>query len=152
AQTVDSRIVARPFHPAVPGTIVRIAVSVLFTVGLIVFVVVTDQIVQGESVVRRDEVDAVIWPAPVVLIEIGTAGQSITDFTDEPFVAPPEAAHRIAKLSIPFRERQRKISYVITAIANVPRLGNQFYLRQNGILLNAFEESVKFVHAAPVSR
>ena len=85
-------------------------------------VVISDEIVESVSVVRSDEIHTRVRPPAVVLVKIGAAGQSIRDFSDKSFVAPPKTAHRIAKFSVPFRKRGRKITDLITAVANVPRL------------------------------
>ena len=72
-QLPDLRIVAWAFHAVIPGVIVIVAVAVFFAVRFVMFVVVADEIVQGESVVGRDEVDARIGTAPVVLVEVRTS-------------------------------------------------------------------------------
>jgi ribose/xylose/arabinose/galactoside ABC-type transport system permease subunit len=52
------RIVAFTFLAAVPRQIVAVPVAVFLAVELVVFFLVTDQIAQGEAVVRGEEVDA----------------------------------------------------------------------------------------------
>ena len=46
------------FGAAVPREVVRVAVAVVFAVRFVVLVVVGDEIVQREAVVRGDEIDA----------------------------------------------------------------------------------------------
>src|SRR5207237_8615537 len=65
-QTVDVRIVSGSFNPAIPGAIVAVAIVVLVAVGFVVLVVVTNKVVERISVVRRNEVDARVRPAPIV--------------------------------------------------------------------------------------
>src|SRR2546430_12025217 len=50
-----------------------LAVAVLFAVPLVVLLVVADEIVQREPVVRGDEVDARVRPAPAVRSEEHTS-------------------------------------------------------------------------------
>ena len=54
----DFPIVRRALHSAVPRVIVIRAVAIVFPVGLVMFLVVRDQVLQGETVVGGDEVDA----------------------------------------------------------------------------------------------
>src|SRR5438477_208237 len=43
-------------------------------------------------------------------------------------------------------------SDLVTAFADVPRLGNQFHLRQDGVLMNDLEERMQLVHPFIVPR
>ena len=70
AQFDDLRIVCRAFRAAVPGVIVVRAVAVVFAVRLIVLIVVADQIVQREAIMRGDEIDAGRREAAVALVQI----------------------------------------------------------------------------------
>ena len=59
AEGEDGRVVGRAFDAAVPGEVLVGAVAVVFAVGLVVLVVVADEVVEGEAVVAGDEVDGV---------------------------------------------------------------------------------------------
>src|SRR5438552_1446972 len=83
-------IVALAFPAPVPGTIVVLGVAGLIAGGVIVLVVISDQIVESVSVVRSDEIHTRVRPPALVLVKIGAAGQSIRDFSDKSFVAPPK--------------------------------------------------------------
>ena len=104
--------------------IVVVAVAIFFAVGFVVLVVVADEIVQGEAVVRGDEVDARVRAAAARLIKIGTARQAISDFADLSFVAFPKTADGVAIFAVPLRPENREIADLITAFADVPRLGD----------------------------
>src|SRR6478672_7547271 len=65
------RVFGRTFFAVVPGMIIVIAIAILFSVGLVMLLVVTDEVVKGETVVRGDEIDARIEAAPAVLIKVG---------------------------------------------------------------------------------
>src|SRR2546423_13863533 len=66
AQTVDVRIVGRTLDAAIPGTVVIVSVAIFVAVRFVVLVVVTDKVVEGEAVVRSDEIDAGVGLAAVV--------------------------------------------------------------------------------------
>ena len=87
-----------------------------------------------------------------MLVKIGAAGQPIGQLADLAFVALPETAHRVAIFAVPFRPEDREIADLIAAFADVPRLGDQLYLRDDRVLVNDFEESVQLVHSVRVAR
>ena len=124
AQGIDLRVIRRSFDAAVPREIIIVAVLVAFAVRLIVLFVVADQVVERETIVRGDEIDARIWASSAVLIKIGAAGQPISHLADAALVAFPETAHCVAIFAVPFRTRHRKIANLITAVPDVPRFRN----------------------------
>jgi len=69
AQGVDAGVVGRPFPAAVPTVIVVGSVAVVFAVGLVVLLVVGDEVIEREAVVGGDEVDGGRGPASG--IEVG---------------------------------------------------------------------------------
>src|SRR5205085_10856326 len=76
AELVEAGIVARAFDAAVPAVVVVGAVVVPFAVGLVVLLVVRDEVVQREAIVAGDEVDAVDRQMAARLVEIGAAGHA----------------------------------------------------------------------------
>src|SRR3712207_8608356 len=56
--TLFRSVVRLALDTAVPGSVVRLAVPVLFAVGLVVLLVVRHEVAQREPVMARDEVDA----------------------------------------------------------------------------------------------
>ena len=78
AQFVDIGIIRRALGPVIPGMIIVVAVLIVLAVRFVVFVVIADEIVEREAIVRGDEIDARVRATAVVLVEIGTAGQAIS--------------------------------------------------------------------------
>ena len=60
-----------PFDAAVPAQVVVAAIPVVLAVSLVVFVVVRDQIIERESVVAGDKIDALLRLALFVAIDVG---------------------------------------------------------------------------------
>src|SRR5208337_3392143 len=77
------------------------AVAVLLEVGLIVFPLVGNQIVQREAVVTGDEVDALLGFALLVTIKVGAADVAIGKGTDGVFFGAKEVAHVVAEFAVP---------------------------------------------------
>ena len=72
-QLVDGRIVRWSFRAAIPTEIVVGAVAVLLAVRLVVFVVIGDQVVERQAVMRGDKIDAGVRPAPAWFIQVAAA-------------------------------------------------------------------------------
>jgi hypothetical protein len=70
AERDDVEVVGLALDPAVPGTVVALAVVVVLAVRVVVLVVVGDEVVQREAVVRGDEVDRGEGAPTVVLVEV----------------------------------------------------------------------------------
>src|SRR5439155_26234808 len=125
---------------------------VFLPVGFVVFLIVANEIRKSESVVRGDKIDAGVWPFTIVLIKIGTTGQSIRYFADLSLVALPKTADGIAIFPVPFRPQDWKIPHLIPAFADIPRFRDKFYLRKHRVLVNDLEESLQLVHAIGIAR
>ena len=76
AQRNDALVVGRAFHTAVPRTVVGLAIAVVLAVGHIVLLVVADQVVEGETVMRGHEVNRRSWAAVIVCIQVRGAGDT----------------------------------------------------------------------------
>ncbi len=101
------------------------------------FLAISDEIVQGEAIVRGDEVDT--GPRPSTLMIKGLPGSA------EPFgerrsrrFAAPEISNGVAEFIVPLGPAGREGSHLITAGAAIPRLGNQFDSAENRILAHGF--------------
>src|ERR1700686_4959938 len=57
-QSVDLWVLRRTFGPAVPGLVVVVAVLIVFAVRAVVFIVIGNQVRQGVTVMRGDEIYA----------------------------------------------------------------------------------------------
>ena len=93
-------------------------------VHLVVLFVVGDQVIQRETIVRGDEIDAGVWASPIVLIQIGAPGEPIAHLPKAALVAFPKTANGVAIFPIPFRPKHREIPNLIAALAHVPRFGD----------------------------
>src|SRR5207247_396042 len=109
AQPSDQRVLGGPLRPAVPRRVVVRAVAVVLAVGLVVLLLVGDEVLQREAVVARDEVDALVRLSPVVLVEIAAPREAIAEVTGVAAVASPERAQRIPVLAIPLRPPDREV-------------------------------------------
>ena len=142
----------RPFHAAIPRTIVAFAVAVAFAVGLVVLVVVTHQVVHGEAVVRGDEIHRSDGAAPVDLIQVGAAHQTRGELGQGRRLRAPEIAHGVAIPPVPFRPAGREAAHLIPAGTKVPRLGDELDAADHRILLDDIEEGGELVHLLELTR
>src|SRR5258708_35402994 len=117
-------MVGGAFAAAVPDVIGVVAVAVLLAVRLVVLVVVTDEIVEGEPVMGGDEVDAGPGPAPLVAEDVGGAGEARGEIGRDALVAFPQAPHRVAVLRVPLGPAGRELAELIAVGPDIPRLGH----------------------------
>src|SRR5271165_1869837 len=125
AQSAYGLIARRPFDAAIPAQIVVVTVGIVFQIGLIVALVVGDQIGEREAVVRRDEVDSRGGLAGVMTKNIARARKALGEFADGSAVAAPKGANRVAVAVVPLGPAGRKSAELVAAEAEVPRLGDQ---------------------------
>ena len=104
-----------------------VPVAVILAVRLVVLLVVGDEVVQREAVVRGDEVDARPGLAAAAVEDVGRAGQARRERRRRRLAAP-EVAHRIAVLVVPFRPARREAADLVAAGAAIPGLGDQLDL------------------------
>src|SRR5690606_13234704 len=122
AQLHDRGIVRRPFVAMVPGQVVRMAVAIAFGVGLVVLVVVADEVVQGETVVRGDEVDARPGLAAALVEEVRRTRHPARERARRAVVALPEGAGGVPEAIVPFGPAGQGLSDLVAARPAVPRL------------------------------
>ena len=128
------------------------AVAVVLAVGLVVLVVVADQIVQREAVVGGDEIDAGVGLAAAVLVEVAGAGKAPGEIADQAAVALPVGAHGVAVAVVPLGPAGGKIADLVAALAQVPGFGDQLDLGQHRVLQQDVEEGAEPVDLMQFAR
>ncbi len=119
------------------------------------FLVVADQILQREAIMSGYKIYAGIGTASAVGVKIAGSGEAVRQVADRPGIALPIRADSIAVTIVPLRPAHGKISYLISTLAQVPRLGNQFHLGKHGVLMDDVEkrsQTIDFVKLAGQSR
>src|ERR1043165_3259162 len=91
------------------------AVAIVFAVGLVVLVIVTDQILKRETVMAGDEVDAGVGGPAGLLVEVGETGQARGELRCRAAVPLPEAAHVVPVAAIPFRPQHGEVADLVAA-------------------------------------
>src|SRR5664279_1890197 len=95
-------IVRRAFDAAVPASILLPAITVVLAVFLVVLLVIGDEVVEGEAIVARNEIDALFGLALPLTINAWAAEQTVGHAPHGVIRAPEEVADTIAKLIVPF--------------------------------------------------
>ena len=102
-------VVGWPFYTTIPRVVIVFAVPIPFAIGVIMFLIVIDQIVQGETIVRGDEVNRSVWSPAGGLIKVRTATQAVSDLTNQTRVSLPEPAYRVAIPPVHSAQRTGKL-------------------------------------------
>ena len=146
----DDRVVGGPFDAVVPRPVVVRAVAVVLAVGLVVLLVVGDEVGEGEAVVRRDEVDR--GQRSALGEEVPAADEPRREVADpvarlaperhRPRLREPELACRVAEAVVPLRPGAGELPGPPPVRPDVPRLGDVLHPREHGVLGQRDEEGV----------
>src|SRR3954452_11793647 len=101
--------------------------------------IVANEVAQGETIVRGDEVNARARMPVVVAEEIAAPGEPGRQFAHRPAVSFPEAPHAVAIFAIPLTPEHREVADLVTVWSDVPRFGDQLHGREHRILLDDVE-------------
>jgi hypothetical protein len=121
AELPDLGIVARTLRAAVPRAVVVRAVAILLEVRFVVLLVVRDQVVEREPVVRRDEVDAGRRPTAACFVEVRAPGEAVRELAEGAVDTSPVVPNGVAIFSVPFGPEVRKVADLVTAPRRGPR-------------------------------
>ena len=136
ADREHGRIVGRSLDAAVPAPVGVAAVAVPLAVGLVVFLVVGDQVVQGEAVVAADEVDRVERSAACV--EVVAAAESRGQGRGHAGIAAPESPDVVAIPAVPVRPAPLAGKGAdLVEPGGVPGLGDQLGVAEQRVLGDA---------------
>ena len=70
AERIHLRVIGRAFGAAIPRVGIIIAVPIFFSVRLVVFIIVGNDVVQSKSIERCNKVDASVRPLALVLVAL----------------------------------------------------------------------------------
>src|SRR5262249_62364025 len=123
----------RSSTPTLPAHLGRCPVGVSPAVGLVVLVVVRDQVIEGEAVMAGDEVDALLGLALLVRVDVRASQDACGEAGYRSIVAFQEAANVVAEPPVPLLPGiTHETPYLIKA-RGIPRLGNELSTGQQGI-------------------
>src|SRR5215475_15243863 len=101
---------------------------------------VADQVVQGEPVVRSYKVEAACRSLAGGFIYIRASADTTGEQSHHARVPDPEAPHVIPEAAIPFPPSPRGKTAHLIGTASVPGFRDNFYVAQDGILGNVLEK------------
>ena len=138
AQTQDIGVVGIALRSAVPRIVIIGAVAIVLLVRVVVFLIVGHKIPERETVVARDEVDAVVRGAPVIAVQISRPCETESEVRALPAISLRDLAHRVAESTIPFGPVDREVAHLIGS--EVPGLRNEFGTAEHRVLADGIEE------------
>src|SRR5262249_1988308 len=108
-------------------------VAVAFPVRRVVLVVVGHEIVQGESVVARDEVDALLHLALLMAVDLGTADEPVRCPCRRARLPAEEGADVVAKPPVPLLPAVPDEAPDLVEAGRIPRPGDELRVREHRI-------------------
>jgi hypothetical protein len=94
-----------------------------------VLFIVGDKIVQRETIVSSQDVDARPWPSSAVIVDVAGPGEARRKIARGMLGVPPVVAHRVTVFVVPLGPAGWKATDLITTRPNIPRLTDKFNLR-----------------------
>ena len=155
----DHGVVGRTFGAVVPRAVVVAAVAVVLAVGLVVLLLVGDEVGEGEAVVRGDEADRgegrplgeEVTAAHEPGREVAHPRTAHLARRERPRVGEPEVARGVAEAVVPLRPRPRELPGAPAVRADVPGLGDVQHPGEHRVLPQRDEEGVLRVEAEVVT-
>ena len=136
AESFDGGVGSRAFDATIPAPVVVGAVAISLAVGLVVLLVVGNQVVQGEAVMAGDEVNALLGLALLMAVNLGAADQPVGEAPERALRAAQEIPRVVAEPSVPLLPTvAHKVAHLVKA-GSIPGLGDELGARQQGVRLD----------------
>ncbi|MNY40517.1 hypothetical protein D3C86_1752660 [compost metagenome] len=100
-------------------------IAVFFAVCLIVFLIETNAVAQGEPVVRCHQIDTGGRLSAGTPENIAGRGKAPGKLAQRQTFFEPETASTVTVIIVPLGKQRREISHLIATVTNIPRLGDQ---------------------------
>src|SRR5580693_1796749 len=136
SQLPDTRIIGRAFNPTIPAPVIVGAVPVVFEVFFVVLAVVGDEIVECEAVVASHKVHALLSLTLLVTVDLGATQKSVCDTSYGTWFTTDKTANVVTEPAVPFLPAVSDKAADLIQASRIPRLGDDFSLRQRGIGIN----------------
>src|SRR5664279_383750 len=135
-ERLDPRIGRRALLTAIPAAIVINAVAIVLSVHLVVFGGVRDEIVQGESIMAGNEVDALLGLTLLVSVEVRATEQPRGEGRDHALVSLQEGTHIVAESAVPLVPAVTDEPAYLIEPRSVPRLSDELRAGEHRIGLD----------------
>ncbi len=129
-----------------------VAVAIALAVGLVVLVLVGDEVGEGEAVVRGHEVHRRPRPAARMVVQITRPGDPVAQIGHRGRAVRPCRADGVPVTAVPFRPRRRERAHLVTAPADVPRLGDELDGGQQRVGVDGGQQRCRRVESVGVAR
>src|SRR5690606_2193631 len=107
------------------------------------FVVIADEVVEREAVMRGDDVDAGIRMTSAGFIKVAAPRDPGRELGNRSSVVLPEPPDAVAIAAVPFGPAFGEIPHLVSAFTNIPRLRDQLGAGKDGVLEHEVEEGAE---------
>lgn len=139
ASTNNRDIIGFAFAAEIHADIVVGTVAVIFAVFEVMLLGIRAEVAQRETVVRRDEIDA-LRGVGFFVKDVSTAGDAVRERHDGIIGSRPKAPDIVAEFSVPFCPGGGKIADLIEA-GGVPCFGDELCSAEDRVLCDVGEQS-----------
>src|SRR6266481_203579 len=125
SELLDARIIRWTFNTTVPTSVVVRSVAIIFAICFIVLVIIGDEVVEGEPVMARHKINALLSLAFFMTVNRRAASQPVSKVSDGMLFPAKKTPDIISKSSIPLLPTvSDKATYLIEP-GRVPSFGDE---------------------------
>src|ERR1700730_17066067 len=123
------------------------AVAIVFAIGLVVLVVIGDEIVEREAVMGGGKAEARPGLAAALIEDVARGRDPGGQFAEFALVTLPVGSDGVTEAVVPLRPARREASDLISPWPDIPGLRDQLDGREDGVLAAAVEKSAALVRS-----
>jgi hypothetical protein len=125
SELLHTGIIARTFHTAVPTSIVVRPVAVIFAVCFVVFGVIRDEVIEGETVMARYKINALLGLAFLMTVNRRAASQPVSKVSNRMLFPAKKTPDIISKSPVPLLPTISDETADLVKSGRVPGLGDE---------------------------
>ena len=129
-ELLHTGIISGTFNTAVPASVVVGTVAVVFAVRFVVLVIVRDEVVEGEAVVTRHEIDALLSLAFLMTVNCRATEQAVGKASHRILFAAKKAPNIVSKPPVPLLPTVADEAADLVEAGRIPGLGDELRPRQ----------------------
>ena len=115
-------------------------IAILLPVCLIMFLIETNAVAQGETIVRGDQINRRRRRSTVTLKNVAGCGKTLSEVAQRDVLLQPESTRGIAEMVVPLGEQRRKVTHLVAARADIPGFRDQLDLRQTRVVTDGLKQ------------
>src|SRR6478672_510926 len=136
SELLRTGIIGRTFNTAVPTSIVVRPVAVIFAVCFVVLGVIRDEVIEGEAVMARYKINALLGLAFLVTVNRRAASQPVRKVSNRMLLSAKKTPDIISKSPVPLLPTVSDETADLVKSGRIPGFGDEFGSRKLRVRFN----------------